>query len=311
MKMELQSAYADGVDIEARDALRIRLDAILHALDSGEGTTEETASIIALGDPTHSEMIKSLLVKWAALKNEIDNVRSGDDPLTLYIMSEEYFKLANDTVFAAEDFSERQVSRTTTTLLMVNGIVVLFILGAGAFIIRGIAVKRRADALGKIAYIDQLTRLENRASCERVMERLKNSGSIANFALLMFDMNNLKTANDTLGHQAGDKMITQFAKIIGEEAKDYGFLGRYGGDEFLAVFENADTTKADEYLKRVNFRVATYNSQNANSIEHISFAVGVVVGSLADSDIDDLVYEADRAMYANKRAMKKQITDNV
>jgi diguanylate cyclase (GGDEF)-like protein len=123
----------------------------------------------------------------------------------------------------------------------------------------------------------------------------------------MFDMNNLKLANDFIGHQGGDNIITQFARIIGEEAKNYGFMGRYGGDEFLGVFERADAATAEEYLARVNERIAAYNSLLVNDIEKISFAAGVTAGLLAEVGIDDMIYLADRNMYANKRDMKKAI----
>jgi diguanylate cyclase (GGDEF)-like protein len=307
MKMELQNAYAGGVDLEARDALRARLDTILHALDTGEGTTEETQSLIALPDETHREMVKALIGKWALLKDEIDDVRAGEAPLELYTMSEEYFKMANDTVFAAEAFSEAQVNRTTSILLGVNVVFILVIIIAIIFVLRSIAVRRRADALGKIAYVDPLTALENRASCERVISRLKQTPVPHSIAVLMFDMNNLKMANDFLGHQGGDKIIMQFAKIIAAEAKEYGFVGRYGGDEFLGIFEKADETRAQEYLERVRDQIAAYNSLQVNDIEKISFAAGISSGLLEDAGIDDMIYEADRNMYANKRAMKKTL----
>jgi diguanylate cyclase (GGDEF)-like protein len=307
MKMELQSAYAGNVDEQARDALRNRLDSILFALDTGAGTTEETRSLIALADPIHSGMIKNLLEKWAELKDEIDRVRQGNDPETLYTLSEDYFRLANDTVFAAEAFSEDQVSQTTTVLVGVNAVFILFILIAGLFIVRGAAVRRRADVLGKIAYVDPLTQLENRAGCERVIKRLKENPPPDTIAVLMFDMNNLKLANDFIGHQGGDRIITQFAKVIGEEAKGYGFVGRYGGDEFLGIFEKADAAKAAEYLDRVNEQIAAYNSLQVNDIEKVSFAAGISVASLSNVEIEDMIYEADRDMYANKREMKKKM----
>ncbi|MDR0876363.1 MAG: diguanylate cyclase [Clostridiales Family XIII bacterium] len=310
MKMELQNAYAGGVDLDARDALRNRLDRILNALDTGKGedTEAETLSnIIALPDETHQNDIQELLGKWTLLKAEIDRVRGGTDPLELYTLSEDYFKLANTTVFDAEAYSEGQVNRTTRILLFVNGIFVLFIIVAGIFIIRGMAVRRRADALGKIAYVDPLTQMENRASCERLISRLKETPGQDAIAVVMFDMNNLKMANDFLGHQGGDKIISQFAKIITEEAKEYGFIGRYGGDEFLGIFEKASGERAEEYLVKVRDRIAAYNSLQVNDIEKISFAAGVSEGRLDETGIDDMIYDADRNMYANKREMKRKM----
>ncbi|MDR0838616.1 MAG: diguanylate cyclase [Oscillospiraceae bacterium] len=315
MKMELQSAHSGGVDLDARNALRNRLDRILHALDTGEGedsATETLSTIIALPDDTHSGMIKSLLEKWDALKKEIDNVRldaedGAADTTTLYAMSEEYFTLANATVFAAEDFSEAQVGRTTTILVIVNAVFILAIIIAGIFVVRGMAVRRRADALGKIAYVDPLTQLENRAGCERKISSLKHNPTADSLVVIMFDMNNLKLANDFLGHQGGDQIIAQFARIIGAEAKDFGFIGRYGGDEFLAIFEKSDASKARDYLERVADQITAYNSLRVNDLEKISFAAGVSTGLLSNMEIEDMIYEADRNMYANKREMKKSL----
>jgi diguanylate cyclase (GGDEF)-like protein len=149
--------------------------------------------------------------------------------------------------------------------------------------------------------------MENRASCERIVNQLKEFPVEGSIAVLMFDMNNLKLANDFLGHQGGDKIISRFSQIIRDEAKEFGFIGRYGGDEFLAVFEKADEARANEYLARVGERIAAYNSLQVNDIEKISFAAGVTVGSLSTTGIDDMIYEADRNMYANKRDMKKKM----
>jgi diguanylate cyclase (GGDEF)-like protein len=110
-----------------------------------------------------------------------------------------------------------------------------------------------------------------------------------------------------LGHQEGDKIIAQFAKLIATAAKEYGFIGRYGGDEFLAVFSDADGARAEEYLARVGEQVAAYNSLRVNDMEKISYAAGIAVGKLSETGIDDLIYEADRNMYAQKREMKKQL----
>ncbi|MDR0852516.1 MAG: diguanylate cyclase [Clostridiales Family XIII bacterium] len=315
MKMELQNAYAGGVDEAARDALRARLDSILHALDTGEGAIqgateevkEETKNLIALPDVTHSQMVEALIAKWGALKNEIDQVRGGEDPIELYALSEEYFKMANDTVFAAEAYSESQVNQTTRILISVDTIFVLMILGFLFFMLRSRAVRRRADMLGQVAYVDPLTKMENRASCERKINAIKEQPTNEEIAVIMFDMNNLKLANDFLGHQGGDKIIAKFAEVLREVATEYGFIGRYGGDEFLAVFEGENAHKVEEYLDKVNEQITAFNSIQVNEIECISFASGYIVSSLDETGMDGLIYEADRNMYANKREMKKRM----
>jgi diguanylate cyclase (GGDEF)-like protein len=209
-------------------------------------------------------------------------------------------------VFAAEDYSERQVHNTKNTLISVDVVFVLLILVALAYIIRSVSVKRRADILGTIAYIDALTQLENRASCERLINEIKASPPEDSIAVIMFDMNNLKLVNDFIGHQGGDKVIIQFAAILKETSAKYGFIGRYGGDEFLGIFKKTNEDLVKTFISEMQDNTDAYNSLKVNDIEKISYAVGYAMDCPRDTGIDDLIYEADRNMYMNKREMKSR-----
>lgn len=57
---------------------------------------------------------------------------------------------------------------------------------------------------------------------------------------MIFDLNDLKYTNDTLGHEAGNQMIKQFAHILSSQLPGMAFVGRYGGDEFLAMIRHCD-----------------------------------------------------------------------
>jgi diguanylate cyclase (GGDEF)-like protein len=302
MKEEIMNAYnvEKGVDF-TDDALVSRLDGIISELQTGKGEN----NLIVLDDAKHKKLVKEVSQSWALLKEEIYNVRNGADPDKLFEMSQDYFVLVNDTVFAAEEYSESQVKSTTTILLIVDAIFILVILAFLLFLIRSRRMEARAAMLGKIAYVDVLTKMENRASCERKIEAIKAEPSDVDLAVLMFDMNNLKLVNDYIGHQDGDKIIVTFGKILDNTAKDYGFVGRYGGDEFIAIFEGADENRILDFLGKVKNEAEAYNSLKTNEIEKLSFAVGYTIGKMTETSIDDLIYEADRNMYANKREMKK------
>jgi diguanylate cyclase (GGDEF)-like protein len=304
IKEELMNSYnlTSGVDY-TDDKLIERLDGIVNELITGEGPND----LIVLNDEVYLDDMNQVKELWGGLKEEIYAVRGGKDPKTLFDLSQDYFDLVNQTVFDAEDFSERQVTRITNLLIVVNSVFVILIIVSLVLVIRSFAVRRRVDTLGKIAYVDPLTGMENRASCEREIMRIKESEESKRLAVLMFDMNNLKLANDFLGHQGGDVIIAKFAEIIRVVAKDYGFIGRYGGDEFLGIFENVATSKVEEYLERINEKVAEYNSLQVNDIEKIAFAVGYELASTEDTGIDDMIFAADKAMYVNKRKMKKTI----
>ncbi|MDR0885555.1 MAG: GGDEF domain-containing protein [Clostridiales Family XIII bacterium] len=306
MKEEIMDAYnKDGDTDYTDDKLIARLDSIINELKTGKPIPgAEDNKLIVLQDSAHKALIEEVSLSWASLKDELYNVRGGADPHSLFEMSQDYFVLVNDTVFAAEAFSEKQVTRTTSMIIIVNVVIILFILFAIFMIYRGQVSQRKADALGLIAYVDVLTKMNNRASCERKIDSLKDAPSSKDLAVLMFDMNNLKLTNDFLGHQGGDILITKFAHILMESAAKFGFIGRYGGDEFLAIFEDSNLNDVKGFLDLVRTGTRAYNSVKVNDIEKISFSVGHIIANQKDTSIDEMIYEADRQMYANKRKMK-------
>lgn len=292
VKKELQG-YPD-------DALRARLDSIVEELITGEGPND----LVVLNDEDYLNNMNRVRNSWTELKAEIDAVREGGDKTKLFDMSEDYFVLVDHTVSSAEIFSEKQVSKSTNMLVGVNVVLVAMILGGILALVRSMALKKRADALGKIAYLDPLTQIANRACCEQEIDKYARAPDVE-LAVFMFDMNNLKRANDELGHQGGDRIIADFARIIKNEGADYGFVGRYGGDEFIAVFPQGDEHLAQTYLTRINEKVIAYNLLHLNEIERISFAAGYVIGNTKSTPLTDMINEADKLMYNRKRQMKE------
>lgn len=283
------------------DELIARLDTIVEELLTGEGPN----NLVVLQDENYLEHMGRVQQHWNRLKEQIYDVRAGAPPQELFDSSQEYFDLVNETVFAAEAFSEAQVQRIYGMLVGVDVIFVLFIVGSLVLIVRGMAVKRRADALGKIAYVDSLTHLDNRASCERLITVLRENPPADNIAAFMFDMNDLKLTNDFLGHQGGDKIISDFAGILKQAAAPYGFIGRYGGDEFLGIFQNATQSMAKEFMDEVASGVSSYNEVCLHALEKINYAAGYTLDSAKATRIEDIIAEADSRMYEDKRSSKR------
>jgi diguanylate cyclase (GGDEF)-like protein len=286
---------------EPDNDLLTRLDSIVEELISGEGPHD----LIVLRDDEYLNNMRQVKIRWIELKKEITGVRGGADSQKLYDLSQSYFDLVNETVFFAERFSEYQAKLSRANMTVVNIVFVLVLLAGIALVVRGAALRRHADMLGAIAYVDTLTQIDNRASCERAITRLKERHSDEDLAVIMFDMNNLKLANDCIGHQGGDRIIYHFARILQNEAEKYGFIGRYGGDEFIALFEKVDKNGVKKFLEDVERNTAAYNSIQVNAIEKISYAVGYSISKLTVSDINIMINDADRYMYENKRQGKK------
>jgi diguanylate cyclase (GGDEF)-like protein len=280
-----------------------RLDSIVDELLTGEGPD----CLVVLRDEDYLDDMRRVREHWAVLKNLIEEVRAGSAPDDLFDSSQIYFDLVNEAVFSAETYSEKQVDRINTILIGVNVIFVLLIVISIALYVRSITVKRRAEVLGRIAYADILTGLDNRTSCERLIGRIRKERRDADIAVFMFDMNDLKLTNDFMGHKGGDRVIREFARVLNEAAGDRGFVGRFGGDEFLVVFEPGDDAIASEFLSNVHRGVDDYNAARTSKLDRICFAAGYVIDNAALRDIEEIIHDADNRMYENKRWLKTKI----
>lgn len=284
------------------EALAERLDSIVNELLEGHGQH----GLSVLPDQAYLANMRQVRGKWAEIKKEIAHFRQGeDDGDHLYDLSEAYFDLVDRTVFSAEAFSEKSVKRSVNMLTGVNIVFVLILLWGIVGYFRSVSLRRRAESLGKIAYLDTLTQMPNRASCEWHIDLYARDKPGGDLAVFIFDMNNLKQVNDLLGHQGGDRIIADFGRILKAEGEHFGFVGRYGGDEFLAIFPDADEARARRYLTLVNEKIVSYNLMQVNDLEKISFAAGYCVDNLARADLESMIDEADRRMYEKKRQMKE------
>jgi diguanylate cyclase (GGDEF)-like protein len=76
-----------------------------------------------------------------------------------------------------------------------------------------------------------------------------------NYAIVMFDLDNFKKVNDTFGHEAGDAVLSAFGKILKKEARSVDIVGRYGGEEFLALLSDTDTQGGVVFAEKVRKHV--------------------------------------------------------
>ena len=123
--------------------------------------------------------------------------------------------------------------------------------------------------------------------------------------MVMFDLNGLKTVNDNLGHIAGDDFIKGFAKILKKSVRNQDFVGRYGGDEFVAVIYGVGNEGLKKIFDRVKENVSLFNKEKLGL--NLSYAQGYSFSRGRDNcTMKMLLSEADEDMYKNKMAMKEK-----
>lgn len=159
----------------------------------------------------------------------------------------------------------------------------------------------RNRVLQGLAQMDSMTGLTNRGAIEKMVnESLKQSGEIES-VLMVFDVDNFKNVNDTLGHMSGDLLLKKLANIMKEEFSTIDFLGRLGGDEF-AIFmrgvqqEDIVQEKGEHLLERVSGI-----AKELNWDIDIAISVGVAIAPKDGNDFESLYKVADSYLYEAKK----------
>lgn len=202
-----------------------------------------------------------------------------------------------------------------------NSIPVLFTLSslfftAAVFIIKildfskALELSNKVKAMGKIAFTDGLTGVGNTAAFKKKLNELEvvkvNYQSIG---VVQFDINNLKTINDTLGHEMGDKLITDGSAMINKYFGEIGDVYRTGGDEFVAVVYCENAFKlCNEAMLKFEMAINQYNSDETHR-----FLLQIAYGAEfyhSDSSNHYLTLRevqklADAKMYEKKRELKE------
>lgn len=166
------------------------------------------------------------------------------------------------------------------------------------------ASRMRTD-LKKMIERDPLTSLYNRRSCNNRLRALENAHS--EYTVVMCDIDWFKKINDTYGHDAGDYVLVTLSKLIGENVKDCGFASRWGGEEFLLVYQLAHDA-AMQKVRQMQQRIREYDFTYEGKTIKVTMTFGV------EADNGSAPYErrislADGNLYVGKNNGRDQIID--
>lgn len=257
---------------------------------------------MSLPDITYQNNLDEQISYWEKLKAEIISVREkGYEATDVIAMSETYFKLADETVSSAEIYSERVAGIIRIVEILSVADIILLVLIIIKQTIDDIRIKNKNQVLEKKAYVDLQTGLPNKSKCEEMLNNYEYITEPMGF--VMFDLNNLKCANDTYGHAVGDQLITNFARLLRNAIPAKDFVGRYGGDEFIAIITQTTKNEILKIMDEVHDEVRHFN-ENIHKVE-VSYAYGYAFSEdYADCTIKTLFDKADKHMYENKAIEK-------
>ncbi len=163
-------------------------------------------------------------------------------------------------------------------------------------------VEAREEMLYKATH-DSLTSLLNRGTIvellthELTRTRRENGCTIA----VLGDLDHFKLVNDTHGHMVGDEVLREVARRLLSSVRSYDFVGRYGGEEFLLVINNCDTTKSLERAEEIRAAVCRSPIATSRGPLSVTVSIGVIASRGRNLEtVEEFLCEVDRALYTAK-----------
>lgn len=163
------------------------------------------------------------------------------------------------------------------------------------------------EELYKNSITDKLTNIYNRAKLDLALseeiDRSKRYGSI--FSIILIDVDFFKKVNDNYGHQVGDDVLKQSAKVLLENIRQTDLLGRWGGEEFLIICTQTD--KESALILAEKLRKTIKSHKYSTYPKEVTISLGVATYSEKIKSVDDILLSADRALYDAKNQGRDRV----
>lgn len=165
------------------------------------------------------------------------------------------------------------------------------------------------EKLSQLSLEDALTELYNRRGflvhTKQQLRLFRSRRLDRGLWLMMADMDGLKEINDTFGHQEGSLALVKIGEILQETFRETDVIARFGGDEFTVLFIDIDNEVGGTVSERLEKNLEVYNA-NSGKIYKLSISYGLIsIGVEDNSSIEELINQADKLMYEQKRSKKK------
>jgi len=174
-------------------------------------------------------------------------------------------------------------------------------------------LRRREKNFQITASRDDLTGLLNRRA---LLERTEHIFNLAlrhgrPLSLCMVDFDHFKDINDSKGHAAGDAVLKHFARLAMEHLMNVDLVGRYGGEEFIIVMPETSAPAATRTLQRLRVILAANPAFDEGKPLPVTISAGLVALDGSTTHLCEFIKQADRMLYAAKRAGRDRITTNL
>lgn len=261
-------------------------------------------NLVRLEDSDFQTKMEELNEYFLMLKQEIMQVRAyGADKTQILSKSEHFFGICDEATGLAEVYSQRKASSLSVLEKYITADIVVLMLLIGYEFIKAVRYAAMNRVLQKKVYIDGATGLPNRNKCDELLSQ--PDAAPEDIGVCSFDLNNLRIINNSMGHEAGDEYIRRFAVCLRASMPAEQFVGRAGGDEFIAVTHGMGKEEMKACLASVREQMAEESKSYPDT--PLSYAVGFALASeFPGSTMQELFNYADKNMYINKNHVKRE-----
>jgi len=172
-----------------------------------------------------------------------------------------------------------------------------------------IQILNKLEQYRKEASEDALTGISNRRSLELALTAKMDEFKEFHipFAVAFIDIDDFKKVNDKYGHDVGDEVLKVVAKTIDESERKHDVIGRWGGEEFLALLTNVGPEDVAHVSERMRFLVERSVIRSASQEVSVTISIGVTEAKVGDT-VDSITRRADKLMYDSKLQGKNRVT---
>lgn len=256
----------------------------------------EELDLVSLDDKAFQAKMEELDDYFDTLKQEIDLVRQvGYENTNIIEKSEIFFNLCDVATGLAESYSQRIATRLKQfeTLTVIDIVILVFMILYE--LLKALRYAKANRELKSKIYLDEATGLPNKNKCEEILTLEAEQ----NMAICVFDLNNLRIINNQQGHERGDLYINLFAKSLRKGVDENQFVGRCGGDEFIAFYKNVTKEDVKRNLENIKKECA-----KCSEIP-LSYAAGFAYSNdFSKLTMRELFCQADKNMYIDKNQAK-------
>jgi diguanylate cyclase (GGDEF)-like protein/PAS domain S-box-containing protein len=172
-----------------------------------------------------------------------------------------------------------------------------------------VAIRQRSEELQKMALFDPLTGAANRRYIEMHLDSRMNELQRYGwpFGILFIDIDHFKMVNDTYGHGSGDRVLKMVAETIMTNLRSFDILGRWGGEEFIAIMVNVDKELLYSIAHRLCLLIEQSGLSLTDALLRVTVSIGATLASAGDT-VEQVVKRADGLMYLSKTSGRNRVS---